>query len=117
MPLFRGAPSKIMLAYLPPRELRRAYEADPTCAATIGATWEEFRAAIARMRKAGHAVTHAEIDPASIGIGVAIQGDNRRAIGSLSYVIPDSEKPAVIRLLPLVVAGAREIEQGLRNGV
>jgi DNA-binding IclR family transcriptional regulator len=115
MPLFRGATSKIMLPYLPPRELRRVYEADPAGAAAMGANWTEFRAEIARMRRAGYAVTHAEVDPACIGIGVAIQGDSRRAIGSLSYVIPESEEPAVTRLVPPLVAGAREIEQALQR--
>ncbi len=116
MPLFRGATSKIMLPYLPARELRRAYDADPAGAAVMGATWDEFRANITKMRKTGYAITYAEIDPACIGIGVAILDDSRRAIGSLSYVIPDSEERAVIRLVPLVVAGAREIEQTLQGG-
>jgi DNA-binding IclR family transcriptional regulator len=116
MPLFRGATSKIMLPYLPPRELRRVYDGDPAGAAAMGASWAEFRAAITRMRKAGYAVTHAEIDPGNIGIGVAILDDTRRPIGSLSYVIRESEERAVARLLPLVVSGAREIEQGLQTG-
>jgi len=116
MPLFRGATSKIMLPYLPPRELRRVYDADPVGAAAIGASWGEFRKAITQIRKTGHAVTHAEVDPGSIGIGVAILDESRRAIGSLSYVIPESEERAVVRLLPLVVGGAREIEQELQNG-
>jgi DNA-binding IclR family transcriptional regulator len=116
MPLFRGATSKIMLPYLPARELRRVYDADPASAAMIGASWDEFRTNITKMRKVGYAVTHAEIDPACIGIGVAILDDNRRAIGSLSYVIPESEERAIVRLVPLVVAGAREIEQELQGG-
>jgi DNA-binding IclR family transcriptional regulator len=116
MPLFRGATSKIMLPYLPSRELRRIYDADPAGAAAIGETWDEFRKAITLIRKAGHAVTHAEVDPHSIGIAVAILDDSRRPIGSLSYVIPDSEERAVVRLLPLVAGGAREIEQELQNG-
>jgi DNA-binding IclR family transcriptional regulator len=116
MPLFAGATSKIMLPYLPPRELRRIYDADPAAAGAIGANWPEFRAAITRLRKAGYAVTHAEVDPASIGIGAAILDESRRPIGSLSYVIPDSEASTVVRLVPLVVGGAREIEKALHTG-
>jgi DNA-binding IclR family transcriptional regulator len=116
MPLFRGATSKIMLPYLPPRELRRAYDSDPAGAAAIGASWAEFRKAVTAMRKAGHAVTHAEVDPGNIGIGVAILDDSRRPVGSLSYVIPQSEEPAVVRLVPLVISGAREIERVLQTG-
>jgi DNA-binding IclR family transcriptional regulator len=116
MPLFRGATSKIMLPYLAPRDLRRVYDADPVGAAALGAEWTEFRKAITSMRKAGYVVTHAEVDPSSIGIGVAILDDSRRPIGSLSYVIRESEERAVARLLPLVVSGAREIEQELQAG-
>jgi len=116
MPLFRGATSKIMLPYLPPRELRRVYDSDPVGAAAIGASWADFRQAIKRLRKAGYAVTHGEVDPGNIGIGVALLDDSKRPIGSLSYVIPDSEERAVVRLLPLVVGGAREIETELQNG-
>jgi DNA-binding IclR family transcriptional regulator len=83
----------------------------------MGANWAEFRKATAKMRKVGHAVTHAEVDPGNIGIGVAILDDNRRPIGSLSYVIRESEEREVVRLLPLVVGGAREIEQELQTGV
>jgi DNA-binding IclR family transcriptional regulator len=116
MPLFRGATSKIMLPYLPPRDLRRVYDSDPREAAAIGPSWAEFRAAISRIRKAGYAVTHAEIDPGNIGIGVAILDEARRPIGSLSYVIPESEEGAVARLLPLVLSAARQIEQELHTG-
>jgi DNA-binding IclR family transcriptional regulator len=116
MPLFRGATSKIMLPYLSPRELRRVYDGDPAGAAAIGASWDEFRKAITHMRKAGYAVTYAEVDPGNIGIGVAILDESRRPVGSLSYVIPQSEERAVVGLLPLVVSGAREIEQQLQTG-
>ncbi len=116
MPLFRGATSKIMLPYLLPRELRRIYDQDQAGAAAIGANWADFRKAITHMRKAGYAVTHGEVDPDNIGIGVAILDDRRRPVGSLSYVISDSEEPAVVRLLPLVVGGAREVERALQAG-
>ena len=48
---------------------------------------------MARMRKAGHAVTHAELDPGRVGIAVPILDDHRQVLGSLSYVIPASERP------------------------
>jgi DNA-binding IclR family transcriptional regulator len=116
MPLFRGATSKIILAYLPLRDLRRLYEVHRAqiTEAALGDAWEAFRRAMAEMRKAGHAITYAEVDPERIGIAVAILDDHRRVLGSLSYVIPASEERAIARLVSLAATGAREIEQGMR---
>lgn len=116
MPLFKGATSKIILAHLPPRDLRRLYEAHRAQigAAWLGDAWEAFRSTMARMRKAGHAVTHAEVDPDCIGIAVPILDDRRRVLGSLSFVIPAAEQRAAPRLASLAQAGGREIEQGMR---
>jgi DNA-binding IclR family transcriptional regulator len=118
MPLFRGATSKVILAHLPPRDLRRVYDAHraEVGAAGLGETWDAFRAGMARMRKGGHAVTRAEVDPDRIGIAVPILDDHRRVLGSLSYVIPSSEERGVARLVSLAATGAREIQDGMRPG-
>lgn len=117
MPLFKGATSKIILAHLPSRDLRRWYKdhGPEIGAAKLGDTWEAFRTNMARMRKAGHAVTHAEIDRDCIGIAAPILDDHRRPLGSLSYVIPAAEERAVARLASLAASGAREIEGGMRT--
>lgn len=119
MPLFKGATSKIMLAYLPSRDLRRLYEAHRTQIreAALGDAWETFRKAMATMRKAGHAITHAEVDPGRTGIAVPILDDHGRVLGSLSYVIPAPEACAIARLASLAAAGAREIEGAMRANV
>lgn len=116
MPLFRGATSKIILAHLAPRELRRVYDANraEVEAAALGGTWEAFRGAMAGMRRAGHAVTRAEVDPGSMGIAVPILDDSRRVLGSLSYVIPLAEEHAAARLAALATAGGAEIGQAVR---
>ena len=116
MPLFKGATSKIILAYLPPRDLRRLYETHraPIAAAGLGDSWDAFRGQMTRMRKAGHVVTHAELDPERIGIAAPILDDRRRVLGSLSYVIADTEQRASGRLAALAATGAREIEAALR---
>ena len=118
MPLFRGATSKIILAHLPPRDLHRLYEIHrvPIASAKLGDAWEPFRNAMARMRRAGHAITHAEVDPGCVGIAVPILDDHRRALASLSYVIPAPEERATLRLVALATAGAREIEEDMRVG-
>lgn len=115
MPLFRGATSKIILAHLPLRDLRRLYATHraEVAQAGLGKDWEVFRDALAGMRKAGHAVTHAEVDPGQIGIAVPVLDGHRHVLGSLSYVIPASEDRAVVRLFSIAAAGAHEIEGGM----
>ncbi len=121
MPLFRGATSKVILSHLAPRDLRRVYEAHrvEAEAAALGGTWEAFRGAMAEMRRAGHAISHAEVDPGCIGIGAPVFDDRDRILGSLSYVVPVAEDPVAeescaVRLAALATAGAKEISAGLK---
>ncbi len=115
MPLFRGATSKIMLAHLSWRELRRLYDGHRTeiGVAGLGETWEAFRTERAKLRKAGHVVSHAEVDPDRIGVAAPILDPAKRLLGSLSYVVPATEAGLVVHLVALIRSGAREIEAGL----
>ena len=119
MPLFRGAASKIILAYAPLRILKRLYvrHAAEIASGGLGADWPQFRAALARLRKAGAVATSSEVDHGRTGIAAPILDENRRAIGSLSYVIDESHYEArlVARLTAIVVDTARGIEQAMRR--
>lgn len=89
MPLFRGATSRIILAHLPPRNLRRLYDTHPDEIARfgLGHDWPAFRDGQTALRRAGHAVTHAEVDAGRTGIAVPLLDETRRVLGSLSFVI------------------------------
>jgi DNA-binding IclR family transcriptional regulator len=118
MPLFRGATSKIILACLPPRHLKALYLAnlEDVQAAGLGASWEEFRANMATLRKAGFARSASDIDRGRVGIAVPVLNEDRHAIGSLSYVVADDLDPRLItRLVSLLQTGAREVEGSLRD--
>ena len=117
MPLFRGATSKIILAHLAPRDLRRVYDANSAAvaAAGLGETWDIFRPCMTQMRRAGHAITRAELDARSVGIAAPILDDGRKVLGSLSYVIPLAEERMTARLASLAMTGAAEIEQAMRD--
>jgi len=112
MPLLQGATSKIMLPYLPTRDLRQLYKerAAEIQAAGLGGSWADFRGGLSEMRRQGYVITHSEVDLHRIGIGAAVLDEQRRLLGSLSYVIPDTEERAATRLAPLLSAAAREIE-------
>ncbi|WP_321911957.1 IclR family transcriptional regulator [Burkholderia cepacia] len=116
MPLFAGATSKVILANQSARWLRTLYDThrDEVSAASLGATLEEFKSALAYIRKIGYSITVGEVDHGRIGIAAPILNDDRRAIGSLSYVVNDEiETQACQRLAAIVQSGAQEIETKL----
>lgn len=95
MPLFRGATAKAILAHLPQRRLLRLYVRNQAevAQAGFGSSYEEFAAALKAIRRRGYVVTHAEVDPGVVGIGVPLFGGSRSIIGSLSIVFPSERFP------------------------
>src|SRR5262249_12019982 len=120
MPLFRGATSKIILAHLATRTLRSlfAHDAADIARAGLGKTFDEFRRSLAALRRAGACVSHSEIDPRRVGIAAPIFDRDQGILGSLSFALPQAraDERLVGRLVPLTIAGAREIERGMKSG-
>lgn len=117
MPLFRGATAKVILAHLPARTLKSLFAQHRAAIAEagLGADWLAFRAALARLRRVGGAVTHSDLDPGRVGLAAPIFDRERAVLGSLSVVLPAvrAEEAAVARLLALTIAGARAIERAM----
>ena len=115
MPLFRGATSTIILAHLPTRTLKSLFEqsAGEIAQSGFGKGWEEFRTSLAAIRRAGFVVSHGEIDPGRVGVGVPLFDRDRNILGSLSFALSAgrSDNALIERLVPLTIAGAREIER------
>ena len=120
MPLYRGATSKIILAHLPTRTLKSlfAHDAREIAAAGLGKTWDDFRRRLAAVRRAGVNIARGEIDPGRVGIAAPIFDKDRAILGSLSLALPAAraDETLIGRLVPLTVAGAREIERTMSNG-
>ncbi|MCC7217703.1 MAG: IclR family transcriptional regulator [Burkholderiales bacterium] len=95
MPLFRGATAKAILAHLPQRRLMQLYVQNQAAVAHagLGNTYDEFVAALKPLRQQGYVVSHAEVDPSVVGIGVPLFGGGRAVIGSLSIVFPSERYP------------------------
>ena len=106
MPLFRGATSKIILAHLPARTLKPLFEqsAGEISKAEFGTSFEEFRAALAAMRRDGVAISRGEIDPGRVGVGVPLFDRDRNILGSLSFALSASRasEKLIARLTPLL---------------
>jgi DNA-binding IclR family transcriptional regulator len=72
-PLFRGAPSKCILAHLSGQQLQRLflYHTNEISAAGLGHDWIEFRENMKAIRKIGYAVA-SDIDPMLLGVSAPI---------------------------------------------
>jgi DNA-binding IclR family transcriptional regulator len=120
MPLYRGATAKIILAHLPTRTLKSLFghHADEIKAAGLGKSFDEFRRALATIRRAGICVTHGEVDHGRTGIGAPIFDCDGAVLGSLSLALPSArvDDALVEHLAPLTAAGARVVERIISNG-
>jgi DNA-binding IclR family transcriptional regulator len=120
MPLFRGAPGKIVLAHLPMRNLKALFEGHAKEIKTVGLgqNWDLFKNTLRAMRRAGSCITHGEIDQERVGVAAPIFASDGSILGSLSFGLPAyrAEETLIGRIVPLTTAGAREIERGMQAG-
>lgn len=88
MALFLSATSTIILAHLPPRQLRRIYDQHEQSPDVhrLGATWKEFSRAMLQLRKQGYSRSKGELDADKAGIAAPIFEEKGRVIGSISLV-------------------------------
>jgi len=118
-PLFRGATSKAILAFMPRRVLKRLYStrADEIRAAGLGADWKDFLVQLRALRVAGHVRAHGEVDRGRFGIAAPVLSGDRKAIGSLSFVLAaeKADERTVNRLAPMIMSAAREVERAMQD--
>lgn len=112
MPLFRGAPSKAVLATLPAARLKKLHadNAREITAAGLGASWEEFKAKLGSIRKQGYCVSHGELDPGNVGVAVPLAGESGH--GSLALVLSKRRYDIIDKALLVdnLAQAARQIE-------
>lgn len=107
MPMFRGAPAKVILAALPLARQKRIYQehAADIAGAGLGTDWDEFRAVVQGIRKAGHFTSFAELDPNNVGVAVPLTGASPQP-GSLALVLSQPRYDIVDKNLLLADLGA-----------
>ncbi len=88
MDLFRSATSRVILAYLLPRQLRRLYDAHASAPdlQRLGGDWKEFSKAMLKIRKQGYCVSVGELDTDKTGMAAPIFDEKQRILGSLTLV-------------------------------
>jgi DNA-binding IclR family transcriptional regulator len=116
-PLFRGSPSRSILAWLPDVQLRNLFLAHaPTIhEAGLGGTWNEFRQWTRKVRAEGYYVGRGEIDRDLMGVAVPILRANGSLVGSLTTIMPIHElaPEEIERYVRVTRAAAEEIASHL----
>ena len=117
MPLFRGAPGKIIFANLPARMARSYFSkySREIAAAGFGSDWETVKSNLRRMRRMGICVARGEVDKGVVGIAGAVFGSNNSVLGAVVMAFPeDLETPQFLaKVSALVPAAGTEISAGL----
>ncbi|ODU66609.1 MAG: hypothetical protein ABT05_04905 [Lautropia sp. SCN 66-9] len=123
MPILRGAPSKAILAWLPPARQKRLYaeHAADAQAAGMGANWNEFKTRLSAIRKAGHCVSFAELDPGNVGIAAPLTTEPPHTPGSLGVVFSRSrydilDKALVVEIVCNAAAQIDALASQAKNG-
>ena len=98
MPLYRGATSKIILAYLPQARLRQlwATEQKTLVAAGFPDDFDQLSDRLGAIRADGYFITGAEVDTEAMGFALALQ-DGGHLLGSLSIVMPAASVSTTLR--------------------
>ena len=118
MPLYRGATSKIILAYLPQPQLKQlwAREGQTLVAAGLPDGFAKLSTFLSDMRALGYCITEGEVDPEAVGFAVALR-DGEHLLGSLSIVMPAALMTPALRKTTLsrLQSAAGRIEGRLQN--
>lgn len=87
-PVFRSAAPKILLAHLPRAQLVRIFAAHEAEIARngLGATWTEFRSALAEIRKQGYYRSAGELEPGVGSMAVPVFNDEDECVAALALV-------------------------------
>jgi DNA-binding IclR family transcriptional regulator len=111
-PLFAAAASKVILAHLPPHQLRTLFARHRTAiaAAGLGADWDAFRVSLRAIREAGYCITTGEFRAGILGIAAPLFNAEGGVLGSLGIATEAHKVPAEqhAALAAIVVSAAKE---------
>jgi DNA-binding IclR family transcriptional regulator len=86
--LFHSATSRVVLAYLLPRQIRRIYDAHakPSESLHLGLEWKPFSKSLLAIRKQGYCISENELHPGRSGVAAPIFDEKQRVLGSMTLV-------------------------------
>jgi DNA-binding IclR family transcriptional regulator len=114
-PLFRGAGSQVILAYMPPHQIKSLYLTNsPEIAESgLGTTWKDFRTALGQIRKQGFAQTVGRVNPGMYSLAVPIMKTDGKVAGSLLLLGATDSLQQGMELVPMMQEKASEIAGSL----
>lgn len=112
-PPFQGAAPKVLLAALPPAQLRKIFDArrDEAVRSGLPAEWGDFRKQFAAIRKAGHYVSIGELEPQLAAVAAPVPKADGGAWAALSLVF-DTSRLSIVdvdKMVHLITEGAARI--------
>lgn len=117
MALFRSATSRVILAFLLPRQLKRIYEThkDQPDLIRLGNSWKEFSKSMLLIRKQGYCISVGELDTEKTGLAAPIFDEKNRVLGSITLVGNTERFQAFNEdfLSGLITKAAQQITQGM----
>lgn len=72
LPLFKGAQSKVLIAYQKNARIKKIFEENIQHDTDLALSWKEFNAVVKAVRKSGYCITHDELNSGLTGISVPI---------------------------------------------
>ena len=118
LPFFRGAQSKVLIAFQKSRRLRGLFDAHMANDPDSRDDWAGFSKTVKKIRKDGYCLTHDELNLGLTGIAARIfQSDIDEVIGSLS-VVGSTQSFRLLReetVVEMVMDTTRRIADNMRN--
>ena len=115
MPLFRGAGSKVMMAYLPAAKQKKLFLQHPVevAASTLGTEWAKFHASLRKIRAVGHDVSKGELDATNVGVAAPIFRTGHNVRESIVMIMTKSryqiaDKPLLFETLKKIADSISE---------
>lgn len=86
--LFHSATSRVVLAYLLPRQIRRIFDAHANKPELqhLGLEWKQFTKSLLVIRKLGYCISESELHSGRTGVAAPIFDEKRRVLGSITLV-------------------------------
>jgi DNA-binding IclR family transcriptional regulator len=93
-PLFQGAVSRVILAYLPHHRLKAIYPRQQAeiASAGLGTNWTEFRAALGQIKKDGYSLTKGDFNHGVYSVAAPVLTDQKTSLGSVGVAWDEKER-------------------------
>jgi DNA-binding IclR family transcriptional regulator len=112
-----GATANIILAHLPPHQLRSVFnkQQESISAAGLGRDWETLKAKLARIRQQGYAFSAGEFRPGIAGLAAPLFNKDGEVLGSVALAT-STRSPRLAEfkgLAPGLLEAAAAISRGI----